>query len=418
MPLKLPIWIYWEGPQPEWIELCRRTIFAHASDVSALTPDSFDELRDRDRDIDLSGLCAAHRADFIRSFLLARYGGLWIDSDCLLMKNLEPWVGALGQHDFIGYKERGEPYVTNSFIGARPGSLIAAEFYRRNCAILRSQVSLEWTTIGAMSLTETVRDLRRPWLQLGYDLIQPICWSRPELFFIRRSETAHEAELNRRSVCYMLSKTSIDAFVCANPDRSLLEEDTFFTFLYRHAMGAEKTEARRKPLVYPSSWNHIPFCAALLKEINPFTVIDTAINFGRWGILVRDVCDHSSGRIHRENWQVWIEGIAASPTEIEEYHDHFYNWIHVGDAATILSTINRRFELAFVTVASALPTAIELCDYVVAVIANIAGLELTLNPIRQEIFDDGNGRYDVLLFSKDDPKSLTHSNTEYTDFSA
>jgi hypothetical protein len=131
-----PVWIYWEGDCPEWIAACRRTILAHAPDVRLLDRQEFVRLRDRDLDIDIDRLQVAHRADFIRAFLLARYGGLWLDSDCVVVKSLAPLLGLLDVHDFIEHRDR-QGLFPNGFIGARPGSAIAGEFYRRICGILR-----------------------------------------------------------------------------------------------------------------------------------------------------------------------------------------------------------------------------------------------------------------------------------------
>ncbi len=86
-----PVWQYWEGPKPPWIEACHATVRAHAADVRLLGPEEFDALRgDADRDIDLSALHVCHRSDYIRAFLLAKYGGLWIDSDAIVMQDLTP----------------------------------------------------------------------------------------------------------------------------------------------------------------------------------------------------------------------------------------------------------------------------------------------------------------------------------------
>ncbi|MEP6904268.1 MAG: glycosyltransferase, partial [Actinomycetota bacterium] len=40
----LPVWFYWEGARPEWIEACHRTIVAKARNVRFLTPKTFSEL--------------------------------------------------------------------------------------------------------------------------------------------------------------------------------------------------------------------------------------------------------------------------------------------------------------------------------------------------------------------------------------
>src|SRR5262245_22328747 len=98
--MSVPVWIYWEGPRPEWISWCHQTIRAHAKDVRLLSPEDFDSLRDRDRDIDLSPLSILHRSDYIRAFLLHRFGGLWVDSDCLVMQDLEPWLNRLEDFEF------------------------------------------------------------------------------------------------------------------------------------------------------------------------------------------------------------------------------------------------------------------------------------------------------------------------------
>jgi hypothetical protein len=175
----LPVWTYWEGPCPEWIQACRRTIAAFAPRLIHLTPEGFDRLRDRDRDIDLSRLHAPHRADFVRAFLLRRYGGLWIDADCLVMKPLQSVLSLLDEYDFVGHRER-VGLISNAFIAARPESRIAATFYERVCEIVRSRRPLYWNAIGADPLSAVVAEDPRGWHELPCERVQPICWSQPE----------------------------------------------------------------------------------------------------------------------------------------------------------------------------------------------------------------------------------------------
>ena len=139
-------------------------------------------MRDRDNDIDLARLHAAQRADFIRAFLLARHGGLWIDSDCVVMQSLQPVLDALWEYDFVAHRER-SGYVSNGFIGARPGSHIAAALYQRLCAILRAKQPLGWISLGGEPLTEIMNATRLTWYELECERIQPVCWSHPEAFF-------------------------------------------------------------------------------------------------------------------------------------------------------------------------------------------------------------------------------------------
>jgi hypothetical protein len=90
--MALPVWMYWEGSCAGWIRACQETVFRHGGDVRLLGPRDLDHLQHVDRDLDLSRLHVAHRADYIRAFLLARYGGLWIYSACIVLRPLGPTV--------------------------------------------------------------------------------------------------------------------------------------------------------------------------------------------------------------------------------------------------------------------------------------------------------------------------------------
>lgn len=232
--MNLPVWLYWEGDTPEWIIACRHTIFRHAIDVRLITPESFDKLRDCDCDIDLSGLCIAHRADFIRAFLLSKFGGVWIDSDCIILQPLQPLLESLSENDFIAFRQLGGD-LSNSFIGSKPNGTIAGIYYRRICEILRSGQPIEWLTIGSYALMAAINESGVPWYEIDRPLIQPVCWSNPAAFFEKRNEAGHRAVFNQSAYCYMLSNSMIIGFIKENPGRNLLEEDSFFSFLLKES---------------------------------------------------------------------------------------------------------------------------------------------------------------------------------------
>lgn len=231
-----PVWTYWEGPCPAWIRACRRTITAHAPRVRILDPERFDRLWDRDRDVDLSRLHAPHRADFIRAFLVQRYGGLWIDADCLVMQPLEPLLDSLTEYDFIGHRER-VGLISNAFIAARQGSRIAGAFYERVRQILKSRKSLYWNALGADPLSAIVASDATGWHELPCESVQPICWSRPGDFFVERDEAGHDREFNAQALCYMLSNGAINNYTASHHPPDLLSERTFFRYLLTRAIG-------------------------------------------------------------------------------------------------------------------------------------------------------------------------------------
>ncbi|UXH79177.1 capsular polysaccharide synthesis protein [Roseateles amylovorans] len=234
------VWAYWEGDCPDWITACLRTLRSAAPTLRLLNAASFDQLRDQDRDIDLNRLQVAHRADFIRLFLLQRYGGLWVDADCVAMQPLAPVLALLGAHELVGHRER-SGLVSNGFLAARPDSRILRATYARVCALLRSRQPLGWTSIGSEPLTAAVQQHPHDWHELPVARVQPICWSQPQRFFEVGSAEAHQRALDPQALCYMLSNTEISRYAARDRSVDLMRPDSFFSFLLAHAAGAVDT---------------------------------------------------------------------------------------------------------------------------------------------------------------------------------
>jgi FkbM family methyltransferase len=403
--------MYWEGDVPAWINACQRTVFAHAPDVRLLGPADFDALRDCDRDIDLSRLCSAHRADFLRAFLLARFGGIWIDSDCIVLRSLSPVLDLLDEHTFVGYQER-QGHAANNFMGAPRGSRIAAAYYERLCGILRSDQKLSWLSLGSDALTQTLRDLSMPWHRLGYELVQPICWSNPAAFFAVADPADHERTFNGRSICYMLSNNMVRGFSAANPSCELMNPRSFFSYLLGKASLPSRAEESCGSRPAARDWRHLAFCAEAIADVSPSRVLDANVGFGRWGMLVREVCEDAQGRPHRESWRGHLEGIQPSHADVAEYHHLLYNWIHVGAAAEIIGRMSARWELIILgdalkdqpadVASAALARALSLADYVL--LSPRPGEPMTVKPLRHGA-DSGQGP-GVCLLSVADPRRL------------
>jgi SAM-dependent methyltransferase len=431
------VWLYWEGECPEWIKECQRTIFAHATDVKLVTPDEFEKLRDVDRDIELERLDAAHRADFVRAFLLAKFGGLWVDSDCLVMQPLQPLLNLLSSNDFIFHKER-SGLVSNGFIGARLGSKIATTLYRRLCEILRSGRPLGWTSLGSEPLTEIIRTCDVPYYELQCELIQPICWSQPEEFFKINDSLEHERIFNDQAICYMLSNNSIQKFQATNRTGNLLDEGTFFRYLVKRALDEEeKTTNRTNDSGHAGSWQQIPFCIEAMVDISPLRVLDVGIGFGRWGMLIREFCGAKGNGDPTEGRSVLLVGIETLRAEVAEHARFFYDQIHFGSGIEVVERMNDRWNLVIFgealqdwpadVIEKAFGKALEFSDYVLVSSPVVRGLRtvgsshrsnghklsdslgdsLSANLVRYALSDGESAKTDgALLLSRSDPKGL------------
>jgi hypothetical protein len=246
---QLPVWMYWEGPCPEWVKHCQRTVFRHAREVRLLSADDFEKLWDVDRDIDLKRLHAAQRADYIRAFLLARYGGLWIDSDCIVMRPLQPLLDVLNEFEFIAHRERHGGFWANDFMGAARGSKLASALYQGICKTLRTPASVGWTALGCVALTETLKAANASWFEIKSERIQPVCWSNPDPFFAVRDAAGHQQILDQRAMCYMLSNLTMQKqFQVTDLSPGLLSEGTFFNYLIRSSLNEERVESTKSAL--------------------------------------------------------------------------------------------------------------------------------------------------------------------------
>jgi hypothetical protein len=436
----LPVWLYWEGECPAWIRECQKTIFAHAADARLLTPESFDELRDRDRDIDLSRLHVAQRADFIRAFLLAKYGGLWIDSDCLVMRPLQPVLELLDQYDFVCHRER-QGHFSNGFIAARPASRVAEAYYRRVRELLRSRRPLGWTTLGSEALTEALRTSNAAWHELDCEQIQPICWSDPGAFFATGDAARHELRFNPRAICYMLANRSMQRYLAgrrATGSPNLLDERTFFSFLLKRALSAEAPPAQTgliaETVTRANGWRQLPFCIEAMIQMAPRRVLDLGPGLGRWGMLIREFCESADSNGQREAWRTHLVGVALAPELIAEQHGALYNQMLVADGHELFAN-DERWDLVIFgdvmrqwpreSVEANLQQALDRADYVLVNTPPLAdatagvsnGWErhargqpqnsLTQCMVRYSMDEDdreyGGGAY---LFSRADPKGL------------
>lgn len=104
------LFIYWElknnvTQPPEYIQLCMKTIKKNGSLFNVVFLDDktvFNYLPDLRTDI--NKLPIALKSDYIRIYLLYKYGGMWLDADTIMMTDMKPVIDKLNEGvDFIGF---------------------------------------------------------------------------------------------------------------------------------------------------------------------------------------------------------------------------------------------------------------------------------------------------------------------------
>ena len=100
------VWMYWENPpghsRPVYLDLCVETINRHLGSyaLQLLDEQSVTDYIDLPERIRHPGIPPDRRADYIRYALLYQYGGVWLDHDLILLRDVddmvEPYVEQAG----------------------------------------------------------------------------------------------------------------------------------------------------------------------------------------------------------------------------------------------------------------------------------------------------------------------------------
>lgn len=94
-----------------------------------------------------------------------------------------------------------------------------------------------------------------------------------------------------------------------------------------------------------SNWQNISYNIDIVKKLDPKSILDIGVGFGRWGILFREFLEIWGGNNYTGNWKRTIDGIEIFPDYIKEYHKYFYNNIYIENALDFLKHTPNKYDL-------------------------------------------------------------------------
>ena len=186
------VWAYWEdgprGRRSVYLDLCLETIERYVAPL---------ELRLLSRDDAITWLpdldverwnelpAPNYRSDYVRSRVLQRYGGIWIDIDTIVLSPLSELLDQLDSTDMACWgRELGRCFT--NLCAARPGAAFVDAWVGKQDEVLdRSRV---WSDLGYSALAQDVSwDLARnlPWKSLPMNRVAPIPWYQWRRFLSR-----------------------------------------------------------------------------------------------------------------------------------------------------------------------------------------------------------------------------------------
>ncbi len=94
-----------------------------------------------------------------------------------------------------------------------------------------------------------------------------------------------------------------------------------------------------------SNWQNIPFCIEMIRRINPESILDVGVGFGRWGFAAREFLEAWAGRPLMSQWRLRVDGIEAFSSAIAPYHRTIYSRLYEGDALEVMTAFREQYDL-------------------------------------------------------------------------
>lgn len=211
------IWLYWETPsgkqKPPHIEFCHKVLMRqqHQCDITLVTPENLqDYLPDISPRVFAITLSTpnqnpiAVRCAFIRAFLLERYGGMYVDSDCLALIDYAKVFEEAGDADFFAMRRTSAKtnHISVGFYGSRRGGVVITEYCRLLRAALEEKTEFRWAEIGALLLTPIVDAHSERCYLFREDRIHPVVAEKQ--YLLADKDIAIEEVVPDDAVCLML----------------------------------------------------------------------------------------------------------------------------------------------------------------------------------------------------------------------
>lgn len=182
------IFIYWENHNgtttPSYIELCRKTLYRHNKnicDIILVDDKSLHQYIPVPNNL-FNITSIPHKADFIRVSLLYHHGGIWIDSDCVVLKSFSDIFELMNRYNYIGYYNTMKN-ISNGFMCAKNKSNIITDIYFSLLNKIESKINFKWTELGSVPITKSCNKYKDSAYIYDMKYMNPIDWREWKLFF-------------------------------------------------------------------------------------------------------------------------------------------------------------------------------------------------------------------------------------------
>ncbi len=146
------IYLYWVGEEYKLIKILRNLIYLHSTNgsgykVNLITSANINDYI-KNIPIFFYNMHPAHQADFVRINVICDYGGIWLDSDTLVLNSLDSLFDFIETKNGFFIKEN-NTILWNGIFGSKPNTPLMITWKTEMMNILdKKQCNISWAEIG------------------------------------------------------------------------------------------------------------------------------------------------------------------------------------------------------------------------------------------------------------------------------
>lgn len=191
---KRNVFLYWIGQEYKLISILRNLIYLHSTNgigynIILITDKNINDYIENIPKY-FYDLSPAHQADFVRVHVICDYGGIWLDSDTLVLDSLDSLFDIVENKDGFFIKENNY-ILCNGIFGSKPNTSLMKEWKKTLIDILDNKKNtIEWSDIGCNMLHSMINSnanlFKNYKIFEGLDNLYPVNWNNCVTEFINK----------------------------------------------------------------------------------------------------------------------------------------------------------------------------------------------------------------------------------------
>lgn len=251
------VFIYWDGYKYKLIQILHKLIYLHSNNEKKYKvyfinsnnlynyidyiPSFFDKMK------------INHKSDYIRYKLICEYGGIWLDSDTIVMSDLSSLFEVIKNKDGFFIKENNKILCSGVF-GSKSGTeLLNKIVFEMDRILSRKKHNLNWCDIGPKLLTDIYKKHKYLFSNYtiydGLDNMYPVNWDNCVSEFLEKPYNNYENLIRQfqpliiivNSVYKKLDNMSIDQIINSNMPINYFLNNSFKSVNFQTKFKLNKT---------------------------------------------------------------------------------------------------------------------------------------------------------------------------------